>query len=227
MQSLLILVNVSCFTQTRDGGVTTWMFRPYPQRSRGPGDRVRRRAARGAHLARHGRIEFGTEIEIRQGVSSGPRCRTPAPTGGEHGRACPRRRPCGGRRTRGVPSGLKRGRTRMAISVHGVVARGKGEVVEVTEVLVPEPGPVEALCGSASAVSATPICTTRWKGSATTSLGLLGHEAAGIVEQVGDNDEVVRRLRDPQLAGGLRDSAARASAASRGTASPRTTRRRR
>jgi Zn-dependent alcohol dehydrogenase len=33
----------------------------------------------------------------------------------------------------------------MAISVHGVVVRGKGEPVEVTEVLVPEPGPGEAL----------------------------------------------------------------------------------
>jgi hypothetical protein len=33
----------------------------------------------------------------------------------------------------------------MAISVRGVVVRGKGQEVEVTEVLVPEPGPGEAL----------------------------------------------------------------------------------
>ena len=33
----------------------------------------------------------------------------------------------------------------MTISVRGVVARGKGEPVEVTTVLVPEPGPGEAL----------------------------------------------------------------------------------
>jgi S-(hydroxymethyl)mycothiol dehydrogenase len=33
----------------------------------------------------------------------------------------------------------------MAISVQGVVARGKGEPVQLTEVLVPEPGQGEAL----------------------------------------------------------------------------------
>ncbi len=35
----------------------------------------------------------------------------------------------------------------MTISVQGVVSRGKGEPVEVTTVLVPEPGPGEALVG--------------------------------------------------------------------------------
>ena len=44
----------------------------------------------------------------------------------------------------------------MAISVHGVVARGKGEEVEVTEVLVPEPGPGEALVR----VQACGVCHT-------------------------------------------------------------------
>ena len=75
----------------------------------------------------------------------------------------------------------------MAISVHGVVARGKGEPVQVTEVLVPEPGPGEALVR----VQACGVCHTdlHYK---TGGIGddfpyLLGHEAAGIVEQVGDD----------------------------------------
>ena len=44
----------------------------------------------------------------------------------------------------------------MAISVRGVVARGKGEAVEVTEILVPEPGPGEALVN----VQACGVCHT-------------------------------------------------------------------
>ena len=75
----------------------------------------------------------------------------------------------------------------MAISVQGVVSRGKGEPVQVTEVLVPEPGPGEALVR----VQACGVCHTdlHYK---TGGIGddypyLLGHEAAGVVEAVGDN----------------------------------------
>src|SRR5262252_5295162 len=75
----------------------------------------------------------------------------------------------------------------MAISVHGVVARGKGEPVQVTEVLVPEPGPGEAMVR----VQACGVCHTdlHYK---TGGIGddfpyLLGHEAAGVVESVGDD----------------------------------------
>ena len=75
----------------------------------------------------------------------------------------------------------------MAISVHGVVARGKGEPVEVTEVLVPEPGPGEALVR----VQACGVCHTdlhyKMGGIGDDFPYLLGHEAAGIVEAVGDN----------------------------------------
>ena len=44
----------------------------------------------------------------------------------------------------------------MTVSVHGVVARGKGEPVVVTEVLVPDPGPGEALVR----VQACGVCHT-------------------------------------------------------------------
>src|SRR5580658_2124794 len=75
----------------------------------------------------------------------------------------------------------------MAISVQGVVSRGKGEPVEVTEVLVPEPGPGEALVR----VQACGVCHTdlhyKMGGIGDDYPYLLGHEAAGIVEAVGDD----------------------------------------
>ena len=74
----------------------------------------------------------------------------------------------------------------MAISVRGVVARGKGESVEVTEILVPEPGPGEALVN----VQACGVCHTdlhyKMGGIGDDYPYLLGHEAAGVVEAVGD-----------------------------------------
>jgi S-(hydroxymethyl)mycothiol dehydrogenase len=73
----------------------------------------------------------------------------------------------------------------MAISVRGVVARGKGEAVEVTEILVPEPGPGEALVN----VQACGVCHTdlhyKQGGIGQDFPYLLGHEAAGVVEAVG------------------------------------------
>ncbi len=75
----------------------------------------------------------------------------------------------------------------MAISVQGVVSRGKGEPVEVTEVIVPDPGPGEALVR----VQACGVCHTdlhyKMGGIGDSYPYLLGHEAAGIVEAVGDN----------------------------------------
>src|ERR1700733_2169374 len=75
----------------------------------------------------------------------------------------------------------------MTISVQGVVSRGKGEPVQVTEVLVPEPGPGEALVR----VQACGVCHTdlhyKMGGIGDSYPYLLGHEAAGIVEAVGDN----------------------------------------
>src|SRR6201987_2845820 len=75
----------------------------------------------------------------------------------------------------------------MAISVSGVVSRGKGEPVQVTEVLVPDPGAGEALVR----VQACGVCHTdlhyKMGGIGDDFPYLLGHEASGIVEAVGDN----------------------------------------
>jgi S-(hydroxymethyl)mycothiol dehydrogenase len=76
--------------------------------------------------------------------------------------------------------------TGMTSRVRGVIARSKGEPVEVTTVLVPDPGPGEALV----AVQACGVCHTdlhyREGGIGDDYPYLLGHEAAGVVEAVGD-----------------------------------------
>src|SRR5882724_11709971 len=75
----------------------------------------------------------------------------------------------------------------MAIIVQGVVSRGKGEPVQITEVLVPEPGPGEALVR----VQACGVCHTalhyKMGGIGDDYPYLLGHEAAGVVEAVGSD----------------------------------------
>ena len=69
--------------------------------------------------------------------------------------------------------------------VRGVVAKAKGEPVSIETVLVPDPGPGEALV----AVKACGVCHTdlhyREGGINDDFPFLLGHEAAGIVEAVG------------------------------------------
>jgi S-(hydroxymethyl)mycothiol dehydrogenase len=76
--------------------------------------------------------------------------------------------------------------TGMTSHVRGVIARSKGEPVEVTTVLVPDPGPGEALVR----VQACGVCHTdlhyREGGIGDDFPYLLGHEAAGVVEAVGD-----------------------------------------
>jgi S-(hydroxymethyl)mycothiol dehydrogenase len=75
----------------------------------------------------------------------------------------------------------------MAHEVKGVIARGKGEAVTVTTVVVPDPGPGEALVR----VQACGVCHTdlhyREGGIGGDFPYLLGHEAAGVVEAVGDD----------------------------------------
>jgi len=70
--------------------------------------------------------------------------------------------------------------------VRGVVSRGKGAPVEVTTIVVPDPGPGEAVVR----VQACGVCHTdvhyRDGGISDDYPFLLGHEAAGVVEQVGD-----------------------------------------
>ena len=75
----------------------------------------------------------------------------------------------------------------MAESVPGVIAPGKGAPVEVATILVPEPGPGEALVR----IQACGVCHTdlhyREGGIGDDFPYFLGHEAAGVVEAVGDD----------------------------------------
>ncbi|MGA8296812.1 MAG: S-(hydroxymethyl)mycothiol dehydrogenase [Acidimicrobiales bacterium] len=79
----------------------------------------------------------------------------------------------------------------MAVEVRGVVAKKKGAPVEIETVLVPEPGPGEARVD----IQACGVCHTdlhyREGGISDDFPFLLGHEAAGIVESVGDGVEEV------------------------------------
>src|SRR3954447_14939073 len=74
----------------------------------------------------------------------------------------------------------------MPYEVQGVVSRAKGEPVSVETVLVPDPGPGEAVVK----VQACGVCHTdlhyREGGINDEFPFLLGHEAAGIVEKVGE-----------------------------------------
>ncbi|MEY9943417.1 S-(hydroxymethyl)mycothiol dehydrogenase [Kitasatospora sp. GAS1066B] len=73
----------------------------------------------------------------------------------------------------------------MSQQVRGVIARGKGEAVEVATIVVPDPGPGEAVVK----VQACGVCHTdlhyREGGINDEFPFLLGHEAAGVVESVG------------------------------------------
>src|SRR5947209_15099967 len=73
----------------------------------------------------------------------------------------------------------------MSHEVRGVVARAKGEPVTLELILVPDPGPGEALVR----VKACGVCHTdlhyREGGINDDFPFLLGHEAAGTVEAVG------------------------------------------
>src|SRR5215217_2527609 len=79
----------------------------------------------------------------------------------------------------------------MGHRVRGVIARSAGAPVELATVLVPDPGPGEALVR----VQACGVCHTdlhyRDGGINDDFPFLLGHEAAGVVEAVGDD------VRDP------------------------------
>ncbi|MFI7130954.1 S-(hydroxymethyl)mycothiol dehydrogenase [Nonomuraea sp. NPDC050153] len=74
----------------------------------------------------------------------------------------------------------------MAHEVRGVVATGKGKPVSLETILVPDPGPGEALVQ----VQACGVCHTdlhyREGGISDDFPFLLGHEAAGVVESVGE-----------------------------------------
>ncbi|MDE0195595.1 MAG: S-(hydroxymethyl)mycothiol dehydrogenase [bacterium] len=79
----------------------------------------------------------------------------------------------------------------MVHSVRGVIARSNGAPVEMETVLVPDPGPGEALV----AIQACGVCHTDLhyrEGAINDDFPfLLGHEAAGVVEAVGSGVEEV------------------------------------
>ena len=74
----------------------------------------------------------------------------------------------------------------MPQQVRGVVAHGKGAPVQVETIIVPDPGPGEAVVQ----VQACGVCHTdlhyREGGINDEFPFLLGHEAAGVVETVGE-----------------------------------------
>jgi S-(hydroxymethyl)mycothiol dehydrogenase len=74
----------------------------------------------------------------------------------------------------------------MAQQVQAVIARGKGAPVELVPILVPDPAPAEAVVR----IQACGVCHTdlhyREGGIGDDFPYLLGHEAAGIVESVGE-----------------------------------------
>jgi len=74
----------------------------------------------------------------------------------------------------------------MPHEVRGVIARAKGEPVSIETIIVPDPGPGEALVK----IQACGVCHTdlhyREGGINDEFPFLLGHEAAGIVEEVGE-----------------------------------------
>ena len=94
----------------------------------------------------------------------------------------------------------------MSSTVRGVVARAKGAPVTLEEIIVPDPGPGEAVV----AVQACGVCHTdlhyREGGINDDFPFLLGHEAAGVVEAVGSRRDGAGtgRFRRPELAGGVR-----------------------
>jgi S-(hydroxymethyl)mycothiol dehydrogenase len=74
----------------------------------------------------------------------------------------------------------------MPQEVRGVIARAKGEPVSIETIVIPDPGPGEAVV----AIQACGVCHTdlhyREGGINDDFPFLLGHEAAGVVESVGD-----------------------------------------
>jgi S-(hydroxymethyl)mycothiol dehydrogenase len=79
----------------------------------------------------------------------------------------------------------------MPQTVRGVISRAKGEPVEIAEITIPDPGPGEVVV----AIAACGVCHTdltyRDGGINDEYPFLLGHEAAGVVEEVGPGVDTV------------------------------------
>src|SRR4029077_20432538 len=100
-------------------------------------------------------------------------------------RAGTRRRLMGGRAAAECMAPISRLEA-MSQTVRGVISGKKGEPVELVNIVVPDPGPGEAVVN----VSACGVCHTdlhyREGGINDEFPFLLGHEAAGVVEAVGE-----------------------------------------
>ena len=112
----------------------------------------------------------------------------------------------------------------MASEVRGVVALAEGRPVSVVTIVVPDPGPGEAVVR----VQACGVCHTdlhyREGGISDDFPFLLGHEAAGIVEAVGPDVTSVAPATSWFSTGGpSAATAGRAGGVARSTASPPTT----
>lgn len=74
----------------------------------------------------------------------------------------------------------------MPQTVHGVIARSKGQPTELTTIVIPDPGPHDVVVR----IQTCGVCHTdlayREGGITDDYPFLLGHEAAGVVEQIGD-----------------------------------------
>lgn len=75
----------------------------------------------------------------------------------------------------------------MSTTVHGIIARAQGEPVEQVEIVIPDPGPNDVIVK----IQACGVCHTDLAyrdGDIEDAFPfLLGHEAAGIVEQIGED----------------------------------------
>ncbi|MCV7029929.1 S-(hydroxymethyl)mycothiol dehydrogenase [Mycobacterium sherrisii] len=70
-------------------------------------------------------------------------------------------------------------------TVRGVISRSKGDPVELVDIVVPDPGPKDAVVGVAACGVCHTDLTYRDGGIGDGYPFLLGHEAAGVVESVG------------------------------------------
>ncbi len=80
----------------------------------------------------------------------------------------------------------------MTQTVRGVISRNKGQPVEVADVVIPDPGPREVVVEVVSCGVCHTDLTYREGGINDEYPFLLGHEAAGIVESVGEGVTHVR-----------------------------------
>src|ERR671933_878946 len=74
----------------------------------------------------------------------------------------------------------------MAQTVRGVISRKKGEPVELVDVTIPDPGPGEVVVDVIACGVCHTALTYRQGGINDEFPFLLGHEAAGTVEAVGE-----------------------------------------